>query len=505
MKPSGLLLIFLFVGLSGLSGASAAGLPNIVLVLTDDQGWTGTSVQMHQSLTSSTSDLYRTPNLEKFAKQGMRFSNGYAPAPNCSPTRMSIQTGKTAARLGASDIIDVVPRAGDNFGRGFYNNFYVNKPLNVHLPISDLPDGELTIAELLKEHSKDFRTAHFGKWHMGGGSPARHGYDDHSGPTTNAQGRRGEPDPKGTGDVTRQAVEFIRAHAGKNPFFLQVSYYAVHTPVLAKKETIDGYSPDAGRQHMNRAYAAMTEELDAGFGLILDQIDASEIVDNTYVIYTSDNGGEISGGVVTSNTPLARGKTSVWEGGIRVPLVIRGPGIEAGTQSNVPVIGYDFLPTIAGWVGAQEKLPELLDGGSIESVLKSGGVGKVDRGTDALVWYYGAYRNNKHVAPQAAIRKGAHKLIWEFESDRTILFDLDLDISETTDLSRFRPEIARDMHSELKEYFKSVDAKLPTMNVGYDPARDPGLGTRSRRFGNRGMPAGRSPRRQGGASSDPEN
>ena len=109
------------------------------------------------------------------------------------------------------------------------------------------------------------------------------------------------------------------------------------------------------------------------------------------------------------------------------------------------------------------------------------------------------------MAPQAAIRKGEHKLIWEFESDRTILFDLDLDISETTDLSRFRPEIAKDMHSELKEYFKSVDAKLPTMNVDYDPARDPGLGTRSRRFGNRGMPAGRSPRRQGGTSSDPEN
>ena len=484
------------------SRLNAADLPNIVLILADDQGWTGTSVQMHQSIRGSASDLYRTPNLERLAAQGMRFSNGYAPAPNCSPTRMSIQTGKTAPRLGASDIIDVVPRGGDDFGGAFYNNFYVNKPLNVHLPISDLPDDELTIAELLKERSSDYRTAHFGKWHMGGGSPDRHGYDQHSGPTTNAPGRRGEPDPKGTGEVTRQALEFIRQHANQSPFFLQVSYYAVHTPILAKSETIDRYSANSSRQHMNRTYAAMTDELDQGLGQILDQIDSSGIGENTYVIYTSDNGGEVSGGVVTNNVPLAKGKTSVWEGGIRVPLIIRGPGIGAGTQSNVPVIGYDFLPTIAAWVRATETLPEHLDGGSLNAVLKNDGEGAVVRGTNSLIWYYGAYRNNKHVAPQAAIRRGQHKLIWEFESDRTILFDLDLDISETTDLSRFRPEIAKSMHEELRDYFKSVDTKLPTINSDYDPATDPGLSGRSQRFGNRRQPAARNQRRASRRPSD---
>lgn len=474
--------------LTGWIRSDAADTPNIILILTDDQGWTGTSVQMDRSRRDSASDLYRTPHLEKFASQGMRFSNGYAPAPNCSPTRMSIQTGKTAARLGASDIIDVVPDGGDGFGSLFYNNFYVNKPLNVHLPISDLPDEELTIAELLKQQHPSYRTAHFGKWHMGGGSPDRHGYDQHDGPTTNAPGRSGEPDPKRTSEVTTHAVDFIRQHAGKDPFFLQVSYYAVHTPVLAKSETIDEYSDVSSRQHMNRAYAAMTDELDQGLGKILGQISASGIEDTTYVIYTSDNGGEITGGVVTNNTPLAKGKTHVWEGGVRVPLVIRGPGIDGGTQCDVPVIGYDFFPTIATWVGANDHLPEDLDGGSLDELLKSGGKADIKRDTRSLIWYYGAYRNNKHVAPQAAIRRGQHKLIWEFESDRTILFDLELDISETTDLSRFRPEVARSMHEELRDYFQSVDVKLPTVNKDYDPAKDPAL--QPRRGGNRrGRPA----------------
>lgn len=458
------------------STAFADDAPNIVLILTDDQGWTGTSVPMDQKLPGSASDLYQTPSLEKLAEQGMRFSNGYSPAPNCSPTRMSIQTGKTAPRLGATDIIDVVPR--DGVAGLFYNRFYVNKPLKVHLPISDLPDDEITIGELLKSHNAAYKTAHFGKWHMGGGSPDRHGYDAHSGLTSNRQGSVGEPDPKRTGEVTTQATEFIAEHAGKSPFFVQVSYYAVHTPIRAKGETIDSYASKTSRQHMNYLYAAMTDELDQGLGRILDQIEQSEIGDNTYVIYTSDNGGEITGGVVTNNVPLARGKTSVWEGGVRVPLIIRGPGIKPGSQCDVPAIGYDLLPTIAAWVGATDKLPEDLDGGSLDRVLASEGKGEVARGTDSLIWYYGAYRNNKHVAPQAAIRRGPHKLIWELDTDRASLFDLSVDISETTDLTRFRPEVASGLRQELEEYFAQVGTKLPTINPDYDPAKDPGLAPR---------------------------
>ena len=455
-------------------GSAAA--QNIVLILSDDQGWTGSSVQMDSRVPASVSDLYLTPNLERLAAEGMRFSNAYAPAPNCSPTRMSIQTGKTAARLGATDIIDVVPNDQGAAGLpGFFANFYVNKPLLVPLPISDIPDEEVTIAEFLKQHDPDFATGHFGKWHMGGGSPDRHGYDAHHGITTNSPGMMGMPDPKRTAEVTDDGLAFIEERAAaQRPFFAQFSYYAVHTPVLAMPETIDRFRQMDSRRHTNTFYAAMTEELDAGVGRILDRLDDLGILEETYVIFTSDNGGEISGGV-TNNSPLARGKTHVWEGGIRVPLIIRGPGIAAGIESHVPAIGYDFFPTIADWVGASIPLPDNQDGGSLHDVLSNGGVGNVERNTEALIWYYGAYRNGKHVAPQAAMRKDNYKLVWELDSQRTYLFDLDGDLSETNDLSRFRPEVADAMHSELKGYLEDVGTQIPTINPDYDPSQDPGL------------------------------
>lgn len=457
-----------------LSGATSA--QNIVFILSDDQGWTGSSVQMDSRVAESSSDLYLTPNLERLAAEGMRFSNAYSPAPNCSPTRMSIQTGKTAARLGATDIIDVVP---DEQGRAgiqiFYDNMYVNKPLIVPLPVSDLADEEVTIAEFLKQHDSNYATGHFGKWHMGGESPDRHGYDAHNGITTNIPGLVGPPDPKRTAEVTDDGIAFIEEQVeAEQPFLVQFSYYAVHTPVLAMPETIDRFRQYDSQRHTHTAYASMTAELDEAVGRILDRIDRLGIAEDTYVIFTSDNGGEIFNGV-TNNIPLAKGKTHVWEGGIRVPLFIRGPGIVAGTESHVPAIGYDFFPTIAEWVGASVPLPENIDGGSLNSVLGNGGTGAVERGAEALVWYYGAYRNNKHVAPQTAIRRGNYKLIWELDSQRTYLFDLEGDLSETNDLSRFRPELAESMHDELKGYLESVGTKLPMPNPDYDPSRDGAL------------------------------
>lgn len=453
-----------------------AAAQNIVLILSDDQGWTGSSVQMDSRVPTSVSDLYLTPNLERLAAEGMRFSNAYAPAPNCSPTRMSIQTGKTAARLGATDIIDVVPNVqGRAAMPRFYTNFYVNKPLLVPLPISDLPDEEITIAEYLKLYDPNYAAGHFGKWHMGGGSPDRHGYDAHHGITTNAPGMSGIPDPKRTAEVTDDGLAFIGEQVeAQRPFFVQFSYYAVHTPVLAMPETIDRFREMDSRQHTNTFYAAMTAELDDAVGRILDRLDELGIAEETYVIFTSDNGGEIAGGV-TNNGPLARGKTHVWEGGIRVPLFVRGPGIAAGSESHVPAIGYDFFATIADWVGASIPLPDNQDGGSLHDVLNNGGAGTVERGTEALIWYYGAYRDLKHVAPQTAMRKGNYKLVWELDSQRTYLFDLDGDLGETNDLSRFRPEIADAMFDELKGYLESVGTKMPTPNPDYDPSKDPGL------------------------------
>ena len=240
-----------------------------MLILSDDQGWTGTSVRMDDRVADSVSDLYQTPSLERLAAEGMKFSNAYSPAPNCSPTRMSIQTGKTAARLGATDIIDVVP---DENGvaniQVFHDTMYHNKPMIVPLPVSDIPDEETTIAELLKRHDDAYATGHFGKWHMGGGSPERHGYDAHNGLTSNNEGFADQPDPKRSSEVTDDAVAFIdeQAQSGR-PFFVQVSYYAVHTPVRAVPENVSRFSDYQSQRefgmrgdqiHTNSAYAAMT-------------------------------------------------------------------------------------------------------------------------------------------------------------------------------------------------------------------------------------------------------
>jgi arylsulfatase A-like enzyme len=453
------------------SGAHAAS--NVVLILADDQGWTGTSVQMDAMREDSRSDLYRTPNLERLAATGMTFSNGYSPAPNCSPTRMAIQTGKTAARLGATDIIDVVPREGR--ASLFYDTMYVNKPMKVPLPISDIADSEVTIAEFIKKHRPEYATGHFGKWHMGGGSPGKHGYDEHSGPTTNAEGRSPPPDAKRTSEVTNETIGFIRRQAASaKPFFVQASYYAVHLPLLADPKSRTDYRDARSVIHSNIEYAAMTAELDAGVGRILDVLDELGIDDHTYVIYTSDNGGE-SDMPVTSNRPLAWGKTHVHEGGVRVPLLIRGPGVAAASRSDVPAIGYDFFPTIADWLGIDAELPANLDGGSLATVLQNSGDGDVARPTSAMIWYYGAYRNFKHVVPQAAIRKGDSKLIWNLESGERQLFDLAADLSETTNLSRFQPDRAEALFSELKSYLDGVGIEFPVHNPDYEPAEDPGL------------------------------
>ena len=456
--------------------ASAADTPNIVLLLADDMGWTGSSVQMDDRVAGSKSDLYRTPSLERMASQGMRFSNAYSPAPNCSPTRMAIQTGKTAARLGATDIIDVVPdENGKALIQPFHDLMYFNKPLLVPFPIDDLPEAELTIAEYLKRHEPKTVTGHFGKWHMGVTAPERHGYDEHNGSTTNTPGGKGVPDPKRTAEITKDSIAFLDKHGPSGrPFYLQVSYYAVHIPVRAFPENVERYKTyPAGTNHPNEAYAAMTEEMDESVGQILAKLDELGLSDNTYVIFTSDNGGE-SDTPLTSNVPLSMGKTHVWEGGIRVPMIVRGPGIAAGSQTHVPAIGYDFLPTIAEWIGEGDDLPSDIDGGSLAGVL-AGRSSTVVRGTEELIWYYGAYRNMKHVAPQTAIRSGQHKLIRELDSGREYLYDLDLDLRETTDLSSWRPEIAKKLSQRLDAYFEEVDLELPTRNPDYDPAKDPGL------------------------------
>lgn len=454
-----------------------AASPNIILFLADDQGWTGTSVQMDKKLPDSKSDFYQTPNLERLAEQGMRFSQAYSPHPNCSSTRMSIQTGKSPARLGTTDIYDVNPGT-PGFIEPFYENFYLNKPLIQHLPIAGLPEEEITIAEFVKLHKPEYVFGHFGKWHMGPQDPGIHGYDWHDGPTTNTEGNLRTDDPKEIYTITERAVRFLQREASRNhPFFLQISHYAVHMAIQAKEETLAKYRNAApGERHANAGYAAMTENLDESLGILLKTLDDLNLTDNTYIFYTSDNGGEVQGGnFPTNNLPLHLGKTHTWEGGIRVPLVVKGPGIKANSECNIPVNGSDFFATFAELMDIDAPLPANQDGGSLAALLKNNGQGKVERPVESFVWYYPHYRNMKGVFPQASIRYGDYKLRKEYDTDTLMLFDLSKDISEEHDLSKSDPQLTAELHTRLNNYLFEIGAKIPTRNPNYDPKLDKGL------------------------------
>ena len=476
-------LLFLLFFAPRLFGQSDA--PNIILFLADDQGWTGTSVLMDKNDPRSKSDFYQTPALEKLAEQGMRFSQAYSPHPNCSSTRMSIQTGKSPARLGTTDIYDVNPGT-PGFIKPFYDMFYLNKPLIMHLPIVGLPEEEVTIAEFVKQHKPEYVFGHFGKWHMGPKDPSVHGYDWHDGPTTNTEGNLRTDDPKEIYTITEKAVRFMQRQTSRNtPFFLQISHYAVHTRIQAKQATIAKYrQAKPGERHDNVTYAAMNEDMDDGLRIIMEALDEMNLTDNTYIFYTSDNGGEIqAGNTPTNNTPLRKGKTHTWEGGIRVPFIVKGPGIAANSQSDAPVNGSDLFATFSDLMGIEASLPKNQDGGSLAGLLANKGKGKVERGVDHFVWYYPHYRNMKEVFPQASIRFGNYKLRKEYDTDTLMLFDLSKDLGEQNDLSKSKPKVAAEMHDRLNSYLADIGAKVPTKNPDYDASKDLGLQNNRTFFG----------------------
>ena len=312
-------------------------LPNFVIFLTDDQGWTGTSVQMDPANQDSKSDFYLTPRLDSFATESMRFSSAYSSGPNCSPSRISLLTGKSPARLHFTDI----PRQRSLRRRSRENN-------NLLTPVSriNINSDEETIPELLKQTHEGYVAAHFGKWHIGGGGPGSHGFDVHDGDTCNRDGNGpGLSGPKDLQGITERAIKFMDDQvAAGAPFYLQLSHYAVHLTADSYPETRDrvaGRSP--GEDHTNPDYAAMTEDLDTSFGEILDEIERLGIADRTFVFYMSDNGATLQHDV-TTNAPLAFGKTTLFEGGIRVPLFVRGPGITPGSSTPEPVYWVGSAP-----------------------------------------------------------------------------------------------------------------------------------------------------------------
>ena len=293
--------------------------PNFIFILADDQGWNGTSVEMLNGLKESKSDFYETPAIEKIAKKGMKFSYAYASAPVCAPSRYSIQMGKTPAKL-------QMIRVG-------MNTEHINHETNY------------TIPKQLKKINSNYKTAHFGKWGMDS-NPKTFGYDESDGATKNKDGvfnwdsnelqwsNTIDKDPKKIFSITKRAINFIEnSYKEKSPFYLQISHYAIHSDLVMREMTFEKYrNKKPGEIHNNIGLAAMTQDLDTSIGLVLSKLVELGIENNTYIIYSSDNG---SVPVIiprknykkSFNHPLQRGKWDAMEGGIRVPFIISGPGI----------------------------------------------------------------------------------------------------------------------------------------------------------------------------------
>jgi arylsulfatase A-like enzyme len=439
-------LYCLLITLFGFTAVLRADSPNIILILTDDQGWSQRSGLMDPENPKSGSSYLHTPAMDRIAAEGMRFTGGYSPAPLCTPTRRSILCGTSAARSGTEFASEWVPA------------------------------DHMTLPRALKQANPDYQCAHFGKWgEKMISSPEDCGYDvsdGHTGNVTGGMADKMQPahiveDPKRTGSVTDRSIKFIREQtsAGK-PFYVQVSYYAVHLRTELLQSSLEKYQnkgvPDRA---YSQGWAGMLEELDSGIGRLLDELDTLGISDNTYVVFTTDNGGRgtVPGGNPESlavNAPLSGAKHSLLEGGIRVPLMVRGPSIKAGSVCRVPVAGYDFLPTFHELAGGKGKLSDELDGGSFVTLFSDPKTDSVKRPIDGLVF-------SRPRQGMAVIRTGQWKLLAEVNAKRQIqsakLFNVVADIAEWHDLSTTHPDKARQLHARLKTYLETVDDPSPTM------------------------------------------
>jgi len=438
--------------------------PNIILILSDDQGWGATSVQIDNTVPQSASDFMQTPNLERLAAMGMRFANGYTCHPNSSPSRAALITGKTPARLGITDIVD---RPGGDKGP----SFKLIEPKN----IQQLPNGQTTIAQLIKQYRPEYGTALFGKWHLAANGPGAHGYDASDGATGNGQGNLKLPnDPKQIFGVTDRSIAWIDQQVSADkPFFIEIAHYATHESNESLAATFQKYQQlPKGTRHNNVGYAAMTEDLDTGIGKILDEVERLGIKDNTYIIYLGDNGSIPGMNPGNTNGPIRGNKATVWEGGIRTPFIIAGPGIAPNTVSRVRIVGWDLFPTFCEILGITQ-LPKDLDGGSILSVLKNGGVGTVTRPNDnIMVWHWPRYVKDKGGYPSTALIKDNFKYIYTYEDNSELLFDIENDIAETTPLNDSNPEKLAELRTLMFNYLTAVNAGMPVPNPNYSEGTD---------------------------------
>ncbi len=481
MKTLRILATFVVLGASA---ALAANKPNVVFFLVDDLG--------QRDLGCYGSTFYETPNIDKLAKEGARFTDAYAACPVCSPTRASIITGMWPQRTGITDYI----------GAAMKPELWKRNTKSLPAPYSDrLSLDAPTLAKTAK--SAGYATFFAGKWHLGpeGFWPENQGFDhnlggiDKGGPYGGDKyfspyGNPRLPDgPKGEHLPDRLATEtakFIEASKDK-PFLAYLAFYSVHTPLMARNDLQQKYEEKRDRLGLQEkwgregerdvrlvqqhaVYAAMVEAVDLAVAKVLAKLDELGLRDNTLVILTSDNGGlATSEGWPTSNLPLRGGKGWIYEGGIREPLIARWPAvIKAGREVHTPVCSPDFMATLQEVSGTAPQAGQIVDGRSLVPVFKGG-----DLPERPLFWHYPHY-GNQGGAPAAAIRRGDWKLIEWQEDQRVELYNVAADIGETNELSAKEPARVSALREELHAWQGEVGAKFPIANSNYDPAKPSG-------------------------------
>jgi arylsulfatase A-like enzyme len=446
------------------SAAVDSARPNVVFILADDLGYMDIGANNPKS-------FYKTPNIDRLAARGMRFTQGYAACPVCSPTRASIMTGKYPQRTGITDFI-----GGNRPGR------LKPAPNQDHLALE-----EVTIAERVRDAG--YATFFAGKWHLGEGdySPNAQGFGPGltgSGqfyyPPSDAPPPDSRDDPKTTYRIANEAVRFIEAHKD-TPFFAYLPFLAVHTPIEAPSELVKKYEAkkasapaDAWGQERERkvrlvqnhsVYAAMLEQMDAAIGRVLTEIERVGLTERTIVAFTSDNGGlSTSEGHPTSNLPLRAGKGWPYEGGIRTPWIIRAPGVaKPNSVCDTPVITSDFYPTLLELAGLPLAPSQHADGVSLVPVLKGGEL----RHSAPLFWHYPHY-GNQGGAPFGAARDGDWKLIEWYEDGSLELFNLRDDLGEQKNVAGKNAEKVQELRAKLVAWRADTHAVMPTPNPDFD-------------------------------------
>jgi len=461
MRPWMFCLIVLGIASSWLNSAVADDKPrkpNIVFILADDLGYTDVGC--------FGSKFYETPNIDRLASKGMRFTNGYTCGPNCQPTRAAFHSGQYGPRTGVYTVGSI-----DRFA-------WQTRPLRPVENVQKLPLEKVTLAESLKKAG--YATGMFGKWHLGNDEkhhPLSRGFDE----AVVSEGKhfQFETNPPTPHDkevyladfLTNKAVNFIRRHQDE-PFFLYLPHFGVHAPHEAKQESIDRFKSKAKVEgHHSAVYAAMIASVDESVGRVVSVLEELNLTDDTLVIFTSDNGGVggyeregIQGGSITDNSPLKGGKGMLYEGGIRVPYVFYWPGkIKAGTIQETPILSVDLYPTLLQVGGGSAPKGQALDGESYWPLL-TGGAERVSR--EAIFWhfpgYLGAGGGTWRTAPVGAVRSGDWKLMEFFEDGHFELYNLREDVGERKNLADADPKRVMELKKLLHDWRSQVGAKLPT-------------------------------------------